>query len=134
MVHGEISHEIIGAAMAVLNELKPGLDEKLYERALIFELQKRGHSIEQQREFPVYYQGHFIGNLIPDLIVDGQVIADSKVVTEFNDTHVAQMLGYLNISGLRLAILINFKHTTLEWRRIVNEGKRTYNRTNAVTE
>jgi hypothetical protein len=32
MIHEELSHEIIGAAMVVLNELKPGLDEKLYER------------------------------------------------------------------------------------------------------
>ena len=29
MIHEELSGEIIGAAMAVLNELKPGLDEKL---------------------------------------------------------------------------------------------------------
>jgi PD-(D/E)XK nuclease superfamily len=38
MIHEELSEKIIGAAMAVLNELKPGLDEKLYERAMIIEL------------------------------------------------------------------------------------------------
>ena len=37
MKHEELTHEIIGAAMAVLNELKPGLDEKLYENALVIE-------------------------------------------------------------------------------------------------
>ena len=37
---------IIGAAMDVLNELKPGLDEKLYERALVIELGRRGHTVE----------------------------------------------------------------------------------------
>ena len=41
MIHEELSGEVIGAAMAVLNELKPGLDEKLYERALIIELKQR---------------------------------------------------------------------------------------------
>ena len=45
MIHEELSHEIIGAAMQVLNELKPGLDEKLYERAMIIELKHRGHSV-----------------------------------------------------------------------------------------
>jgi hypothetical protein len=34
LVHKELSESIIGAAMTVLNALKPGLDEKLYERAL----------------------------------------------------------------------------------------------------
>ena len=125
MLHEKTTEEIIGAAMAVLNELKPGLDEKLYENALIIELRERGHSIEQQREYPVHYHGHFIGKLIPDLIVDGKVIADPKVVTAFNETHVAQMLGYLNITGLEVALLLNFKNAKLEWKRVVNERKGT---------
>ncbi len=123
MLHEKITEEIIGAALAVLNELKPGLDEKLYENALVIELQARGRSVEQQREYPVFYRGHFIGKLIPDLIVDGKVIADPKVVTEFNDTHVAQMLGYLNITGLEVALLLNFKNAKLEWKRVVRERR-----------
>lgn len=124
MLHEELSHDILGAAMAVLNELKPGLDEKLYENALVLELVVRGHTVEQQREFPVHYRGHFIGKLVPDLIVDGKVIVDPKVVTAFNESHVAQMLGYLNITGLDLAILLNFKEARLTWKRVVNERNR----------
>ena len=55
MKYEEITKDIIGAAMAVLNELKPGLDEKLYENALVIELVTRGHTVEQQREYPVHY-------------------------------------------------------------------------------
>ena len=119
MKHEELTRDIIGAAMAVLNELKPGLDEKLYENALIIELAQRGHKAEQQRHYPVHYKRHFIGELVPDLIVDDKVIADPKVVTSFNETHVAQMLGYLNITGLEVAILLNFKESTLSWKRVV---------------
>ena len=119
MKHEQITRDIIGAAMAVLNELKPGLDEKLYENALVIELLARGHTVEQQREFRVHYRGQFIGKLVPDLIVDGQVIADPKVVSCFNDTHVAQVLGYLNITGLEVALLLNFKEATLQWKRVV---------------
>ena len=109
MLHEQLSRDILDAAMAVLNELKPGLDEKLYENALIIELTARGHAVEQQREFPVHFRGHFIGKLVPDLIVDGKVIADPKVVTAFSDSHVAQMIGYLNITGLDLAVLLNLR-------------------------
>jgi len=126
MKHEEMRKDIIGAAMAVLNELKPGLDEKLYENALVIELVARGHTVEQQREYPVHYRGHFIGKLVPDLLVDSKVIADPKVVSAFNDTHIAQMLGYLNITGLEVALLLNFKEATLTWKRVVR-GEREEN-------
>jgi GxxExxY protein len=73
MIYEELSGKIIGAAMAILNQLKPGLDEKLYERALIIELEQQGHAISVQRSFPASYGGELIGNLIPDLIVDREV-------------------------------------------------------------
>ena len=103
----------------VLNELKPGLDERLYENALVIELAARGLSAEQQRRYPVYYRGHFIGQLVPDPIVNGTVIVDPKVVSAFNESHLAQMLGYLNITGLEVALLLNFKEAKLAWKRVV---------------
>ncbi len=119
MIHEALSREIIGAAMEVLNELKPGLDEKLYERAMIIELKHRGHVVSAQSSFPVSYRGELIGNLIPDLIVDDAVIVDPKVVSCFTDTHVAQMIGYLNITRLDLALLLTFKNARLEWKRVL---------------
>ncbi len=119
MIHEELSGKIIGAAMAILNELKPGLDERLYERALIIELKHRGHVVSVQRSFPVFYRGELIGNLIPDLIVNEAVIVDAKVVACFTETHVAQMIGYLSITALDLALLINFKNARLEWKRVL---------------
>ena len=123
MIHEELSREIIGAAMEVLNELKPGLDEKLYERALFIELKRRGHVVLVQTSFPVCYRRELIGDLIPDLIVDNAVIADPKVVACFRETHVAQMIGYLNITGLDLALLIDFKNARLEWKRVLRTRK-----------
>jgi GxxExxY protein len=119
MVHRELSESVIGAAMTVLNVLKPGLDEKLYERALAIELIKRGHVVDTQREYNVHYDRQLIGSLVPDMVIDERVVVDPKVVTTFHETHLAQMLGYLNISGLRLALLLNFKNAKLEWKRVV---------------
>jgi GxxExxY protein len=79
VIHEELSGEIIGGAMEVLNELKPGLDEKLYERALVIELRHRGCLIEAQRSFPVFYRTELIGDLFPDLIVDQKVIVDRRL-------------------------------------------------------
>ena len=76
-----------------------------------------------QKSFPVFYRGELIGTLIPDLIVDNLVIVDPKVVSAFNDTHTAQMIGYLNITGLELALLLNFKNARLDWKRVVRRQR-----------
>lgn len=121
LVHAGLSQSIIGAAMTVLNELKPGLDEKLYENALMLELRYLGHEVEQQSRFPVIYRDIVIGTLVPDLIVDRLVIVDTKVVECFNDTHLSKMLGYLAKTELDLALLINFTFASLKWKRVVRQ-------------
>ncbi len=118
-IHPELSHAIIGAAMRVLNELKPGLDEKLYENALVLELRAMGLKVEQQRSFEVFYREQTVGRLIPDLLVEDKVVVDPKVVESFNENHVAQMLGYLAITGFQLALLVNFKRAKLDFKRVV---------------
>ncbi len=116
IIHEKLSGAIIGAAMDVLNELKPGLDEKLYERVLVIELRRRGHTVDAQRSYPVFYNS--------DLIVDDTVIVDPKVVSAFNEAHTTQMMiGYLAISQLDLALLLNFKSFRLEWKRIVRQNR-----------
>src|SRR5206468_9043045 len=90
---------------------------------MIIELKRRGHNVAVQSSFPVSYRGELIGTLIPDLIVDAAVIVDPKVVSCFTDTHVAQMIGYLNITGLDLALLINFKNARLEWKRVLRSNE-----------
>ncbi len=119
MKHEKIARAIIGAAMKVHSRLRPGLDESFYEKALVIELGMMGLKVDNQRAYPVHYEGHFLGKLVPDMIVEQSVIADPKVVKEFNENHVAQMLGYLNITGLEVALLLNFKHASLQWKRVV---------------
>ena len=119
VLHPELSHSVLGAAMKVLNTLKPGLSEKAYENALVIELKKRGHRVDQQRRFDVLYEGQLVDILVPDIIVDDMVIVDPKIVSEFNDSHTAQMIGYLTITGFKLAILLNFKYADLRHKRVV---------------
>ena len=116
----QLTETIIGAAHKVLFSLKPGLDEKLYERALVIETTDQGLQCNAQEKFPVHYNGKHIGTLIPDLIVNNAVIVDTKVVTDFNETHLAQMLGYLSITGIKTGLLLNFKHASLQIKRISN--------------
>ena len=80
---------------------------------------RRGVHVEQQKPFDVIYEGQVVDTLIPDLIVDSLVIVDPKVTEGFTSTHLSQMIGYLTITHLRLALLLNFKHFDLSWKRVV---------------
>jgi GxxExxY protein len=99
--------------------LKAGLHEKPYENAMIVELRLRKHVIDQQKRFEVRYKGEYVGEFIPDLIVDDSVIVDAKVIDRITNIERGQMLNYLRITGLRVGLIINFRHSKLEWERII---------------
>jgi GxxExxY protein len=121
LIHRHLSETIIGAAMKVLNTLKPGLDEKAYENAMVVELTNRGCRVQQQRRFDVRYEGVLVDTLVPDLIVNETVVVDPKVCETFTPTHMAQMIGYLAITELQLALILNFKFSDLRWQRVVRQ-------------
>jgi GxxExxY protein len=119
LLHEDLSRAVIGAAMEVSTVIGPGLREKAYERALCIELTKRKLSVARQKAFDVIYDGQIVDTLVPDLIVDDLIVVDTKVVENLDASHEAQMLTYLQITNLRLAILLNFKHRKLTWKRII---------------
>ncbi len=116
--HQELTREVISAAISVHQELRPGLDEKLYERALCVEFADRGIHFEQQPKYEAFYKNRFIGHLIPDLVVENKLIVDAKCVDSLLPCHEAQMIGYLNISKLEVGLLLNFKNWPLGKRRL----------------
>ena len=114
-----ITEQILGSAMEVLNTLGHGLLEKPYENALVVEWKLRDIPFRQQPRFPVLYKGNKVGEYIPDLIVDDQVIVDIKVVEKLGNHEYGQMINYLKITGLQVGLIINFRFARLQWKRVV---------------
>ena len=107
----DFSHEIIGAAVEVQRILGVGLLESAYAGALAIELAEG--ELGFQREVPISarYKTHDLGVAFrADFIVEGSVIVEIKAMDAVSDTHRAQLLSYLRLSGLKLGLLINF-HT-----------------------
>jgi GxxExxY protein len=50
------------------------------------------------------------------------VVVECKVATAITDSHIAQVLGYLNITGLQVGLILNFKEMKLTWKRVVLES------------
>lgn len=109
--------------MKVHTALGPGLLESVYEKCLKRELIKRGLRVESQIWVPVIYDGVEIeGGYKIDLLVDGQVIVELKVVEQLLEVHKAQLLSYLKLSNKQVGLLINFNVVYLRngIRRLVN--------------
>jgi len=115
----EETRRIIGCGFEVLNEIGPGLYEKIYENALVVEFGLQGIAYEQQRRFDVLYKKHQVGFYVPDLMAFGQVIVDCKTIDRITDEERGKMINYLKITGLRVGLILNFKHARLEFERIV---------------
>ena len=111
--------EVVGCAIEVLNTIGHGLVEKPYENALVVEFSLRKMAFKQQPSYDVLYKGHKIGLFVPDLIVFDAVVVDTKVIEKITDDERGLMLNYLGITGLRVGVILNFKHRKLEWERIV---------------
>ena len=112
------TYEIIGCAFEVHNALGHGLKEKVYENSLVAEFSLRGIPHTQQPTFPVTYKNVHVGEFIPDLIVRNEVVVDTKTVDRITDTERGQMLNYLRITGLKVGLILNFKHPKLDWQRM----------------
>lgn len=109
MTENDISYIVRGAIFKVYNELGPGLFESVYESALVYQLRKEGLDVKAQVEVPVFYDNQRldIGFRI-DILVEDAVIIEIKSVEELSKVHHKQVLTYLRVTGLQLALLVNF--------------------------
>ncbi len=115
----ELTYQINGAVFEVNRVLGPGFLEKVYENALLVELRKRGLRAESQVPIKVKYKGEVVGDYFADLVVERQVIIELKTVENLQNIHEAQMLNYLKATGMKIGLLVNFKHTKAEIKRMV---------------
>ena len=114
----KLIYKVVGAAMTVHTTIGYGLREKTYERALCVELDHLGISHSQQSVYPVIYRGVKIDEYIPDLEVEEILIVDTKTIEQIGDYELGQMLAYLRITGKSTGLIINFKHPSLQWRKV----------------
>jgi len=115
----DISYKIIGAAMEVHRCLGNGFLEKVYENALMVMFKEIPLKATQQTPIKVVFRSENIGNYIADILIENKIILELKTVDKITNIHRAQALNYLKATGLKLAIIINFKNRSLEYERLV---------------
>lgn len=110
----ELSRRVIGAALRVHSTLGPGLPERVYESALKHELCKAGIEVESQVVIRVQYDGHSVGELRLDMVIDGTIVVELKATEGVTSLHLAQLVSYLRAGHYALGLLINFNVPSLK--------------------
>ncbi|MBB5332031.1 GxxExxY protein [Chryseobacterium koreense] len=121
----QLSYDITGYAIKVHKALGPGLLESVYEKCLIHELRKNGHSIQQQLKVPIIYDEELIfdADLKVDILVDDTVVVELKATEDMRPIYEAQLLTYMKILKKPQGLLINFftDNITKSMKPFVNE-------------
>jgi len=86
---------------------------------MAIELKERGIPFEQEYPLSVYYRGYFVGEYIPDFMIDKKVIVELKAISDLSAPHEVQLVNYLKATGLRVGLLINFGKSVTVKRRIL---------------
>jgi GxxExxY protein len=109
LIEGDLTSEILGAAIEVHGALGPGLLESAYEVCMCRELTLRDIPFRSQVALPVHYKGvHLDCGYRIDLVVYERAIVELKSVERLAPIHDAQLLTYLRLSKIRVGLLINF--------------------------
>src|SRR5689334_16486493 len=120
--YDHLTYQIIGCAMAAHRQLGPGYRENTYQRELELCLTRTSLSYEPQKRLGVYDNdrgGALLGYYIPDFIVAERIVVEIKALRSTDNSHLAQVIGYLAVTGCPVGLLINFGARSLQYRRIL---------------
>jgi len=121
MEHEDITEHILAASFEVMHEIGHGFLESVYERSLLIALQSRGLTVKSQVPIEVMFRKHIVGQFFADLLVENKVIVELKAAKSLAPEHQAQVINYLNATGIEVGLLINFGAPKMDYHRLVRK-------------
>lgn len=118
MLHEELTSKVLEACFEVSNELGSGFLESVYENALLIALKEKDICAKSQVPLEVLFRGEVVGKFVADILVNQKVLIELKSVKNLLPEHQAQVINYLNGTGLDVGLLINFGNPKIEYKRL----------------
>ncbi len=120
ILYKRLSDETIGACIEVHKLMGPNLSEKIYEACVQKELVNRGYHADRQKWIDIFFKGEKLDEQYRiDLLVANKLIVEFKTVPDTNDSHVRQLLTYLEASIYEVGYVVNFSGRRLQFKRLV---------------
>jgi GxxExxY protein len=118
MLHEDLTGKALEACFEVAKELGAGFLESVYEKALVVALRQKGLSAKEQVPLAVKFRGHVVGEFFADILLEDKVIIELKAARALTTEHQAQIINYLNATGIEVGLLVNFGNPRLEYKRL----------------
>jgi len=110
-IYAEETYSILGACFNVYKQMGCGFLENVYHECLEIEFAFQEIPFESKKELELEYRGHKLKQTYePDFICYDKIIVEIKSVSNIIDEHRAQLLNYINATGFKLGLLVNFGH------------------------
>ena len=121
LIYKKESYQIIGAAMEVHRQLGNGFLEAVYQEALAIEFELRDIPFVREDKLEIKYKNRLLSTFyIADFVCYDKIIVEVKALGELTGNHISQVINYLNATGMKLGVLINFGSESLEYRRLLH--------------
>ena len=124
LLYEDLTNQIIKAFYEVYNELGYGFLERVYENALLTELQSMGLDCVQQSPIHVFYKNQSVGKYYADIIVDNTVVVELKALAKLQTQHEVQLINYLKATRLEIGLLLNFGERAEVKRKIYTNDRK----------
>ena len=118
MLHEDLTATALEACFEVAKELGAGFLESVYEKALVVALRQKGLNVKEQFPLAVKFRGQVVGEFFADILLEDKVILELKAARALTAEHQAQVINYLNATGIEVGLLVNFGNPRLEYKRL----------------
>jgi GxxExxY protein len=113
-------YRIVGICMHIHKTLGMGLKEINYKDAIQIDLLEQYIPFEREKQFNVKYKGQTLRHpYFADFLVFDSIIVEVKAASCIVDSHIAQTISYLGVSGMKVGLLVNFGERSLTWKRVI---------------
>jgi GxxExxY protein len=120
LLYKEEIFQLVGLCMEIHRELGRGHDEVIYKDAFVVEVSRARIPFSREKNYEVTYKGSYSASLLlRGLCRLDKILFEAKAVEKLSDSHIKQVLNYLAVSKLRVALLVNFGGDALEWKRVI---------------
>ena len=123
LLHKDITEKFLESFYEVYNHLGYGFLEKVYENALIIELNKRDLTYKSQQKINVFYKKRKVGLYYADIVVEDKVIIEIKA-TMLHEKHEFQLLNYLKSTDIEIGMLLGFGKEPEFLRKMFTNNKK----------